>query len=355
MKEKIEKVFFEHNIQAKVHSTISSCKVLRFNIVLGSDVRLSDIHNVSEFLTRALRLSQEPIIAENYSKGFVTIDIEKDKANQQILYVNDLEIDTNKKLPLLLGRDIDNKTITEDLAELPHLLVSGCTGSGKSVALKTFIYSLFQANDKVKFVLIDPKRVEFPIFERFQDRLMQQSSDGLPIYPIYEPEGALNLLNSLYIVMNKRFCFFAKKSIRDFEEYLHSSIEFQLSRIVIVIDEFADLIMYNRKFGNKFMESLCKLAQKCRAAGMYIIAATQRPSREVVTGVIKANFPARMAFQVSSKINSAIVFDKHGFGAERLLGKGDALFYKVGYKKPIRIQSPYTKNVDFNIFERSVG
>ena len=216
---------------------------------------------------------------------------------------------------------------------MPHLLVAGATGSGKSVCINTIINSvLYKATpEEVKLLLIDPKVVELAHY------------NGIPhlLSPVVtDPEKAANALNWAVVEMNKRYKLFAELGVKDITSYNEKS-ETKLPKVVIIIDELADLMM---ACANEVEDYICRLAQMARAAGMHLIIATQRPSVDVITGVIKANVPSRIAFAVSSQTDSRTILDMGG--AEKLLGKGDMLFYPLGAAKPVRLQGAYISEDD---------
>ena len=211
---------------------------------------------------------------------------------------------------------------------MPHLLIAGATGSGKSVCVNTIITSLLYKSspEEVKLLLIDPKVVELAHY------------NGIPhlLSPVVtDPKKASNALNWAVNEMNKRYQLFAENGVKDIAGY-NRKCENKMHKIVIIIDELADLMM---ACGNEVEDYICRLAQMARAAGMHLIIATQRPSVDVITGVIKANIPSRIAFAVSSQTDSRTILDLGG--AEKLLGKGDMLFYPLGAAKPVRLQGAF--------------
>jgi S-DNA-T family DNA segregation ATPase FtsK/SpoIIIE len=320
---------------------------------LGVGVRFNDIVKLSEFFARELKLKQEPIIGQNYEEGFVTVDIE---AEQKDIYFQDILPTCIEKmdsciLPLLLGVDVAGEPVVADLASMPHILIGGRTGSGKSVALQAFVTSLLERypyKGDLKLAIIDPKGIEFARYDKIEQIWGRRATTV---------EDAVSLLRLLCDLMEKRFAYFAETSeqightITDLAEYRRITKGIikgewdcdkkwmKVPYIVLIIDELADLVMYDSDMSKEITQSLCRLAQKSRAVGIHIIAATQRPSREVVSGIVKANFPARIAFQVASEIDSAVVFGQHGIGAEKLLGKGDML-YLPAVGNSVRIQGP---------------
>ena len=236
-------------------------------------------------------------------------------------------------LAYALGEDITGNAVVARLNDMPHLLIAGSTGSGKSVCLNCIIMSLLYNStpDDLRLVFIDPKMVELTVY------------NGIPhlLTPVVtDPKKAAAVLRWMVNEMEKRYRIFAEKGVRDIQRYNQSSDE-KLPYIVIVIDELADLMMVSPV---DVEDAICRLAQMARAAGMHMIVATQRPSVDVVTGVIKANIPSRIAFAVSSQADSRTILD--GAGAEKLLGKGDMLFFPVGAAKPYRIQGAFVSDQD---------
>ncbi|MDP3058143.1 MAG: DNA translocase FtsK, partial [bacterium] len=238
-------------------------------------------------------------------------------------------------LSVALGKDIVGNTVIADFSKMPHLLIAGATGSGKSVCINTIITSfLFKARpDQVKFLLIDPKVVELSTY------------NGIPhlLAPVLNhPKKAAAALRWATGEMDRRYTIFGKAGVRDIERYNERAGEMKIAImpfIVIVIDELADLMMVARA---DVEDAICRLAQMARAAGMHLIVGTQRPSTDVITGLIKANITSRLSFAVSSAVDSRVILDVGG--AEKLLGKGDMLFSPVGLSKPVRVQGAFVTN-----------
>ena len=233
------------------------------------------------------------------------------------------------KLTVGLGMDIGGSAIFADLAKMPHLLVAGATGSGKSVCINTLITSvLFKAKpDEVKFILVDPKMVELSNYNGIPHLMVPVVTDA---------KKAASVLNWSVQEMEKRYSKFAENNVRNMETFNKKFPDETMPAIVIIIDELADLMMVAP---HDVEDAICRLAQKARAAGIHMILATQRPSVDVITGIIKANIPSRISFAVSSQIDSRTILDRSG--AEKLLGKGDMLFYPVGASKPVRVQGAF--------------
>ena len=235
------------------------------------------------------------------------------------------------KLAFALGKDIAGKPIVTDIGKMPHILIAGATGSGKSVCINTLITSIiYKARpEEVRLIMIDPKVVELSVYNGIPHLL-------IPV--VTDPKKAAGALFWAVNEMTRRYNLFAESNVRDMKGYNAKQTEEtnKLPQIVIIIDELADLMMTGAK---EVEDAICRLAQMARAAGIHLVIATQRPSVDVITGVIKANIPSRLAFAVSSGTDSRTILDMTG--AEKLLGKGDMLFYPVGEAKPIRIQGAF--------------
>jgi len=232
-----------------------------------------------------------------------------------------------------VGKDIAGNCIVSDLSKMPHLLIAGATGSGKSVCINTLIISLLYkySSEDVKLLLVDPKVVELNVYNGIPHLL-------IPV--VTNPKKAAGALNWAVTEMTRRYNLFAENNVRNIEGFNElfnkGKIKEKLPWIIIIIDELADLMMVSP---GEVEEYIARLAQMARAAGMHLVIATQRPSVDVITGVIKANIPSRISFAVSSQVDSRTIIDSAG--AEKLLGKGDMLFYPVGESKPIRIQGAF--------------
>jgi S-DNA-T family DNA segregation ATPase FtsK/SpoIIIE len=251
-------------------------------------------------------------------------------------------------LPCALGKTISGDVYIDDLSKMPHLLIAGATGSGKSVGVNGIIASLLYAKSPrdVKFVIVDPKKIELSLYKALRNHFLIISPEaGEEI--VTTPQYAVLALKALEIEMEKRYDRLAKAAVRSLADYnlkvsqgkLKSTQEeqhYHLPYIVVIIDELADLMI---TAGREIEEPICRLAQMARAVGIHLILATQRPSVDVITGVIKANFPARIAYQVATKVDSRTILDS--MGAEQLLGNGDMLYLPSGTPKPIRLQAPY--------------
>ena len=297
-------------------------------------IKVSKILALQDDLAMALKAQSIRIQAPIPGKDVVGIEIPNDEV--ETIYLREiLESDIFKKakspLTLALGKDIVGAPFVTDLKKLPHLLIAGTTGSGKSVGINAMILSLLYRNspDELKFVMIDPKMLEFSIFNDIPHLLT-------PV--ITEPKKAIMALNAMVKEMERRYKLMAKARVKNIENYNNKvSKEEKLPYIVIIIDELADLMMTS---GKDVEYSIARLAQMARASGIHLIVATQRPSVDVVTGLIKANLPSRISFKVGQKIDSKVILDQ--YGAETLLGRGDMLFTPPGISGLIRLHAPFT-------------
>jgi len=295
-------------------------------------IKVSKILALQDDLAMALKAQSIRIQAPIPGKDVVGIEIPNDE--METIYLREiLESDIFKKskspLTLALGKDIVGAPFVTDLKKLPHLLIAGTTGSGKSVGINAMILSLLYKNspDELKFLMIDPKMLEFSIYNDIPHLLT-------PV--ITEPKKAIVALNAMVKEMERRYKLMAKLKVKNIEGYNKKADE-KLPYIVIIIDELADLMMTS---GKDVEYSIARLAQMARASGIHLIVATQRPSVDVVTGLIKANLPSRISFKVGQKIDSKVILDQ--FGAESLLGRGDMLFTPPGITGLIRLHAPFT-------------
>jgi S-DNA-T family DNA segregation ATPase FtsK/SpoIIIE len=327
----LEKTLSDFGVEAKVNQVTVGPTITRYEIQPSPGVKVSKIVNLTDDI--ALSLAAKSIRMEAPIPGKSAIGIEVPNEDAQMVTVREvLESEEFKKfdspLAMALGKDISGKTVIADIGKMPHLLIAGSTGSGKSVCVNTLISSiLYKAKpDEVKLLLIDPKVVELANYNGIPHLL-------IPV--VTDPKKAASALNWAVVEMNRRYKLFADTQVKDISSY-NEKAEEKLPKIVIIIDELADLMMAS---ANDVEDYICRLAQMARAAGMHLIVATQRPSVDVITGVIKANIPSRIAFAVSSQTDSRTILDMGG--AEKLLGKGDMLFYPLGAAKPIRLQGAF--------------
>ncbi len=328
----LERTLDSFGIQARVVHATQGPSVTRYELEPAPGVKISRIVSLSDDI--ALKLAAPNIRIEAPIPGKSVIGIEV--PNKEVFGVSLREVLESEEyqsaaslLTVALGKDIAGQAIMADLAKMPHLLVAGATGSGKSICINILISSiLFRANpDEVKFLLVDPKVVELSNY------------NGIPhlVAPVVtEPKKAASALKWAVQEMERRYALFAAAGVRDVTRYNEVNLEEKLPLIVVIIDELADLMMVAPV---DVEDSICRLAQMARASGIHLVIATQRPSVDVITGTIKANIPSRISFAVSSQIDSRTILDMAG--AEKLLGKGDMLFYPVGANKPLRLQGAY--------------
>jgi len=329
---KLEETLRSFRIEAKVVEVSVGPTVTRYDISPGPGVKVSSIANLSNDL--ALSLAAQGIRIEAPIPGKAAVGIEIPNKEAQGVFLREI-IENERfenfpsKLAFAVGKDIAGNPVVADVADMPHLLIAGATGAGKSVCINTLIASLlYKAKpDEVKLLMIDPKVVELSVYNGIPHLL-------IPV--VTDPKKASGALNWAVQEMESRYNAFAETGCRDLKGYNRHLSEQDgqtLPQIVIIIDELADLMMTCK---GEVEEAICRLAQKARAAGLHLIVATQRPSVDVITGLIKANIPSRLAFAVSSGTDSRTVLDMHG--AEKLLGRGDMLFLPRGQAKPIRVQ-----------------
>ncbi len=332
----LERTLANFKIDAKVVQVSKGPMITRFEIQPSPGVKVSKIVNLTDDIALNLAATSVRIVAPIPGKAAIGIEVPNE--NTAIVTLRDvIETDNYSKadspIRFALGKGISGQPIVADLSKMPHLLIAGATGSGKSVCVNTIISSiLFNAKpDEVKFLMIDPKVVELNVY------------NGIPhlILPVVtDPKKASIALNWAVQEMTERYNKFAENGVRDVTSFNkkanHEDRLEVMPRIVVIIDELADLMMVAP---NQVEDAICRLAQMARAAGIHLIVATQRPSVDVITGVIKANIPSRIAFSVSSQVDSRTIIDMAG--AEKLLGKGDMLYYPVGRAKPLRVQGAF--------------
>ena len=335
---KLQKTLYSFGVQAKVENVSVGPAITRYELKPAEGVRVSKIANLSDDI--ALNLAAETIRIEAPIPGKQAVGIEVPNTEKETVHFRDVVEsdafqDSKSKLSVALGKDVAGNMEIADIAKMPHALIAGATGSGKSVCINTIITSIiYKAKpSEVKFVMVDPKVVELSVYNGIPHLL-------IPV--VTDPKKAAGALAWAVQEMDNRYNVFAEKGVRDLKGY-NALAEKEgigtLPQIVIIIDELADLMMVAAK---EVEDSICRLAQKARAAGMHLIIATQRPSVDVITGIIKANIPSRIAFAVSSQVDSRTILDQ--VGAEKLLGKGDMLFYPSGAPKPVRVQGAFVSD-----------
>lgn len=333
----LEDTLRNFNVEAKVVQVTQGPAVTRYEIQPAVGVKVSKIVGLSDDIALNLRAKSIRIEAPIPGKAAVGIEVENEKIRMVTIreIIDSREFKTAKsRITFAVGKDIAGKSIVADLKSMPHLLIAGSTGSGKSVCINSIITSILYKADpeEVKMVLIDPKVVELGNY------------NGIPhlLVPVVtEPNKAAATLNWAVSEMTRRYKAFADTGCRDLEGYndhmrSQGKADEVMPQVVIIIDELADLMM---AAPSQVEESICRLAQMARAAGMHLIVATQRPSVDIITGVIKANIPSRIAFAVSSRFDSSTILDMGG--AEKLVGKGDMLFNPLGMGKPLRVQGTF--------------
>lgn len=333
------------NFGVGVHVTNASCgpSVTRYELQPEQGVKVSKIVGLADDIKLNLAVADLRIEAPIPGKAAVGIEVPNSE-NTAVMLRDLLESDEFKNsrslISFAVGKDIAGKVVVADIAKMPHLLVAGATGSGKSVCINTLIMSMIYKADPedVKLILVDPKVVELSVY------------NGIPhlmIPVVTDPKKAAGALNWAVAEMEKRYKLFAEYNVRDLKGFNEKVLRGEtgedakkkLPQIIIIIDELADLMMVAP---GEVEGAICRLAQLARAAGLHLILATQRPSVNVITGLIKANMPSRIAFSVSSGVDSRTIIDMNG--AEKLLGKGDMLFYPSGYPKPVRVQGSFVSD-----------
>ena len=336
---KLQKTLYSFGVSAKVENVSVGPAITRYELKPAEGVRVSKIANLADDI--ALNLAAETIRIEAPIPGKQAVGIEVPNKEKEAVHLREvLESeafqDNKSKLTVALGKDVAGNVQLADIAKMPHVLIAGSTGSGKSVCINTIITSIIYNSkpSEVKMVMVDPKVVELSVYNGIPHLL-------IPV--VTDPKKAAGALAWAVQEMDNRYNLFATKGVRDLKGY-NKAIEKeegigQLPQIVIIVDELADLMMVAAK---DVEEAICRLAQKARAAGMHLVIATQRPSVDVITGLIKANVPSRIAFAVSSQVDSRTILDS--VGAEKLLGKGDMLFFPTGAPKPARVQGAFVSD-----------
>ena len=343
---KLQQTLKTFGVNVTVTNVSCGPSVTRYEVQPEMGVKVSKIVGLADDLK--LNLAAADIRIEAPIPGKAAVGIEVPNKGNSTVQLRDLleteEFRTAKsKISFAVGKDISGRTVVSDIAKMPHLLVAGATGSGKSVCINTLIMSiLFKASpQEVKLIMIDPKVVELSVYNGIPHLL-------IPV--VTDPKKAAGALNWAVAEMMKRYQLFEQYKVRDMEgfnakvesvQHIETNEEKpeKMPQIVIIVDELADLMMVAP---GDVEESICRLAQLARAAGIHLVLATQRPSVNVITGLIKANMPSRIAFSVSSGVDSRTIIDMNG--AEKLLGKGDMLFYPAGYQKPVRVQGAFVSD-----------
>ena len=355
--QKLEDTLRHFGVEGRVTAIMTGPVVSRFEYEPALGVKISKITGLADDLALALKALSIRIVAPVPGKGVLGIEVPNPK--RQVVALRELLSDSayqksTSRLTMALGKDIMGAPVVTDLAKMPHLLIAGATGSGKSVGLNAMILSiLYKATpEEVRFLMVDPKRIELSLYE------------GIPhlLHPVvFNPKEATIALHWAVGEMERRYAMLSDLGARNIEGYNQKAgakkpdprveegmLPRSLPYLVIVIDELADLMLVSSRDTEEY---LIRLAQKARAAGIHLMVATQRPSVDVITGLIKANFPTRISFQVSARMDSRVILD--AMGAERLLGMGDMLFMPPGTSRLKRLHGPFvseeevTRVVDF--------
>ncbi|MGB2868445.1 MAG: DNA translocase FtsK [Bacteroidota bacterium] len=339
--------------------------VTLYELVPATGVKISRIESLQDDIALALKAKGIRIIAPIPGKGTVGVEIPNHNPSLVTIrsVINSAKYrDAKAALPLALGKTISGEVFVDDLAKMPHLLIAGATGSGKSVGINTVITSLLYRlhPSEIKFAIIDPKKIELSLYNKLRKHYLAVSPD-IDEEIITTPANAVMLLKSIELEMEKRYDRLAAAGVRNIADYnerlksgrLHDTETIKhrkLPYIVVVVDELADLMITAAR---EVEEPIARLAQLARAVGIHLVLATQRPSVDVITGVIKANFPARIAYQVSSKIDSRTILDMNG--ADQLLGNGDMLYLPAGSPKPTRIQNAFISTEEIERITSHIG
>ncbi len=344
--EKLQRTLQTFGVNVTVTNVSCGPSVTRYELQPEMGVKVSKIVGLADDIKLNLAAADIRIEAPIPGKAAVGIEV-PNKENSAVMLRDLLESrefkENPSKIAFAAGKDIAGKTVVADIAKMPHVLIAGATGSGKSVCINTLIMSiLYKATpEEVKLIMIDPKVVELSVY------------NGIPhlmIPVVTDPKKAAGALNWAVAEMERRYQAFAECNVRDMKGYndkvsgmpaVDGEKPAVMPQLVIIVDELADLMMVA---SGEVEEAICRLAQLARAAGIHLVLATQRPSVNVITGLIKANMPSRIAFSVSSGVDSRTIIDMNG--AEKLLGKGDMLFYPAGYQKPARVQGSFVSDTE---------
>lgn len=333
----IEETMRNFGIEATVSHINVGPTITCYELSPAPGIKLSRIVSLSDNISLSLASSDIRIEAPIPGKAAVGIEV-PNKTKDMVLFKELIQskefADSKSDIPLVLGKDITGNVVISTIDKMPHLLIAGATGSGKSVCINTIIMGLLYKSspEDLKMLLIDPKVVELSVYNGIPHLLIPVVTDA---------KKSAFALNWAVGEMERRYKLFAKSNVRDIQSYneKHSTDGDKLPKILIIIDELADLMMVAAQ---EIEDYIARLAQMARAAGMYLIVATQRPSVDVITGTIKANIPSRISFAVSSQVDSRTILDMAG--AEKLLGQGDMLFYPSSYSKPVRLQGAFISN-----------
>ena len=340
---RLEETLHSFNVDITIENVVRGPTVTRYEMELRPGVKMNKITNLHEDIALALGVSGVRVAPVPGKSSIIGIEV-PNRITTSVPIREVLSSDAFRKnssaLAVAVGKDIGGNCIVGDLSKMPHLLIAGTTGSGKSVCMNSIIVSLLYRStpEQVRMIMIDPKMVELSIYNGIPHLLIPVVTDS---------KKAAGALQWAVTEMERRYHLFAENNVRDIKSFnklaaTDPMLE-KMPYIAIIIDELADLMMV---VGKDVEDSICRIAQKARAAGMHLIVATQRPSVDVITGLIKANIPSRIAFAVSSQVDSRTILD--GAGAEKLLGMGDMLFMPVGAPKPIRIQGTFVRDEEIS-------
>ncbi len=333
---RLTRALAELGVEAHIVRAVVGPRVTRYELRLGSGVKVGKVRNLQQDIAYALAATEVRILAPIPGKSAVGVEVPNTRPAVVTLgdVFEEYPAGNDWSLPVGLGKDISGRAVFFDLAEMPHLLVAGTTGAGKSVMLNGLLTSLLLTTDprRVKMVLVDPKRVELSQFGRVPHLITPVVTDV---------KKAANALSWAVAEMERRYEVLEKHGVRSLDGYNEARAERPIPYVVVVIDELADLMM---TAAAKVEDAVIRLAQKARAVGIHLVVATQRPSVDVITGMIKANVPSRIAFAVSSQVDSRVILDT--VGAEALLGRGDMLFKAVTALRPSRVQGAYISEAE---------
>jgi len=347
----LETTLLDFGVRARVSEVHPGPVLTLFEVLPDTGVKVNKILALQDDLARTMQARGIRIIAPIPGRDTVGVEIPNNKSN--IVYLKNMLSSpafqrSRSKLSIAMGKTITGDVYIADLAKMPHLLIAGSTGSGKSVGISTLVTSILYKSEPrdVQFVMIDPKMLELTIFKKLKAHHLL-TADFLNEQVVTRPENAVLALRSCVAEMEKRYELLARIGVRNIDDYnakLQKPVDLEtgepfpekLEYLVIIIDELADLMLVASK---DVEEPIARLAQMARAVGIHLVLATQRPSVDVLTGVIKANFPARIAYQVAQKVDSRTILDMNG--AEQLLGQGDMLYLPPGSPKPVRLQNPF--------------
>lgn len=331
-------------VKAKLLQIVRGPTVTRYELLPARGVKVSKFTSLTNDIALALASTAVRIEAPIPGKSAIGIEIPNEVTD--LVVIKDILRDTtfteSKGLTVALGKDLSGRPVVTDLQKMPHLLVAGTTGSGKSVCVNGLILSLLYrfTPDQLQLMMVDPKQVELSVYEDIPH--LVGFSEGGKGEIIVDPKKAAQALYQVVELMEQRYTLFAECRVRNLAEY-NAKADVPLPWFVVIIDELADLMMVASK---SVETSICRIAQKARAAGIHLVLATQRPSADVITGLIKVNIPSRVAFAVSSQVDSRVILDSGG--AEHLLGKGDMLFLPVDASDPRRLQGAYVNNEEIS-------